>query len=215
MGDQAEGLRARKKRRTQQAISDAAIQLILDRGFDKVSVADIAAAAEVSKPTLFSYFPTKEHLVLDRIDDHRDEPAQVVRERGGRPPLDALRDHFRDLLAARDPVTGLCDEPRSVRLWEIIYGTPSLAAHLMRYAASGERSLAAALVETAGVEPETALLAAAAINAVRMTLAEQNHRAIVAGRSADARYPDAVRAADLAFDLLGSGLSGALAASSA
>ena len=53
------GLRARKKARTHDAIADAAISLFLAHGFDRVSVTDIAAAAEVSKPTLFRYFATK------------------------------------------------------------------------------------------------------------------------------------------------------------
>jgi AcrR family transcriptional regulator len=212
MDTETEGLRARKKRRTRQAISDAAIALILDRGFDKVSVADIAAAAEISKPTLFAYFPTKEDLVLDRIDDHRDEAARVVAQRGDQPPLAALHAHHRALLDARDPVTGLCDEPDSVRLREIIYGTPSLAAHLLRYAARSERALADALVRTAGVDEVTAAIAAAAINAVQLTLAERNHRAVVAGTSADDRYPAAVHAADRAFALLGAGLADELAA---
>ncbi len=56
------GLRARRRSRTRDAIADAAISLFLARGFDQVSVSDIAAAAEVSKPTLFRYFATKEDL---------------------------------------------------------------------------------------------------------------------------------------------------------
>jgi Bacterial regulatory proteins, tetR family. len=53
------GLRERKKRLTYQAVSDAAIAMFLERGFDRVSVAEVAAAAAISKPTLFRYFPTK------------------------------------------------------------------------------------------------------------------------------------------------------------
>ncbi|MCZ9345440.1 TetR/AcrR family transcriptional regulator, partial [Streptomyces sp. TRM76130] len=64
------GLRERKKRRTYQVLSDTAVRLFTERGFDAVSVAEVAAAAEVSKPTLFRYFPAKEDLVLYRIADH-------------------------------------------------------------------------------------------------------------------------------------------------
>lgn len=72
------GLRERKKARTRQVLSDTAIALFLERGFAGVSVAEAAAAAEVSKPTLFRCFPAKEDLVLHRFADHRDEPARTV-----------------------------------------------------------------------------------------------------------------------------------------
>ena len=75
------GLRERKKARTHQAISEAAIALFLARGYDAVSVAEIAEAAEVSKRTLFAYFPSKDELVLHRFADHQDEAARVVRDR--------------------------------------------------------------------------------------------------------------------------------------
>ncbi len=58
------GLRERKKQRMYQSVSDIAIRLFMEKGFDAVSVAEIAAAAEISKPTLFRYFPAKEDLVL-------------------------------------------------------------------------------------------------------------------------------------------------------
>ncbi|MDX2762645.1 TetR family transcriptional regulator, partial [Streptomyces europaeiscabiei] len=72
------GLRERKKRRMYESVSEVAIRLFLEKGFDAVSVAEVAAAAEISKPTLFRYFPAKEDLVLYRIADHEDETARVV-----------------------------------------------------------------------------------------------------------------------------------------
>ncbi len=68
------GLRERKKQRMFQTLSDVAIGLFLERGFDAVSVAEVAAAAEVSKPTLFRYFPAKEDLVLHRVAADPDAP---------------------------------------------------------------------------------------------------------------------------------------------
>lgn len=76
------GLRERKRQRMYQAVSDAAIALFLEKGFEKVPVAEVAAAADISKPTLFRYFPAKEDLVLHRFADHVDEAARVV---AGRP----------------------------------------------------------------------------------------------------------------------------------
>ena len=72
------GLRDRKKARTRDAISGAAIALFLQRGYDAVSIAEIAAAADVSRRTLFAYFPTKDDLVLHRFADHEDEAARVL-----------------------------------------------------------------------------------------------------------------------------------------
>ena len=60
----AEGLRARKKRQTRAAIAAAAMDLFQARGFDAVTIADIAAAADVSRKTIFNYFPAKEDLVF-------------------------------------------------------------------------------------------------------------------------------------------------------
>ncbi len=66
--DATEGLRERKKRLTRQQISNTATTMFLERGFDEVRVAEIAAACGVSEKTVFNYFPTKESLVLDRED---------------------------------------------------------------------------------------------------------------------------------------------------
>jgi AcrR family transcriptional regulator len=61
-----EGLRERKKRMMRQLISDTATSMFLERGFEEVRVAEVAAACEVSEKTVYNYFPTKESLVLDR-----------------------------------------------------------------------------------------------------------------------------------------------------
>src|SRR3954451_7689964 len=106
--DEPVGLRERKKARTRKAISETAIALFLERGYDDVSVAEIAAAAEVSKRTLFAYFQTKDDLVLHRIAAHEDETPRVVRGRApGESPLAPLHRHRRAALARHDPITGL------------------------------------------------------------------------------------------------------------
>src|SRR6476661_9264009 len=65
---EAEGLRERKKRLMRQQLSDTATQMFMDRGFDAVRVTEIAEACGVSEKTVFNYFPTKESLVLDRLE---------------------------------------------------------------------------------------------------------------------------------------------------
>ncbi|MFD0023388.1 TetR/AcrR family transcriptional regulator [Streptomyces sp. NPDC058382] len=195
-------LRERKKQLTYQAVSDAAISMFLERGFDKVSVAEVAAAADISKPTLFRYFPSKEDLVLHRFADHMDESARVVAARAdGESPLDALRRHFLDGLERRDPVTGLCDVPEVLAFHRLLYGTPSLVARIHAYQSRSEDALARALGNRA---PDR--LAAGQIVAVLRVLAIDNWRLISEGRTADQVHGGAVDAAELGFVQLRSGL---------
>ncbi|MFD7994879.1 TetR/AcrR family transcriptional regulator [Streptomyces mexicanus] len=201
------GLRERKKQRTRAAISEAAIALFLERGFHQVSVAEVAEAAEVSKRTLFAYFPTKEDLVVHRLADHETEAARVVRDRPARTaPLTALREHFLGGLRERDPITGLNDRPHIRALHRMILDAPSLVARMERFKAGAERALAEALRETAAVPEPTARLAAVQIVAVQWALAQDNAERLAYGESASERYAGAVEDAEHAFALLENGL---------
>src|SRR5882724_11628902 len=89
------GLRERKKRETRQAISDVATMLFLERGFDQVTIAEVAQAAGVSKMTVTNYFPRKEDLIFDRADAIIASLAQAVAERAaGESMLAAVRRSF-------------------------------------------------------------------------------------------------------------------------
>ncbi|MFJ3985397.1 TetR/AcrR family transcriptional regulator [Streptomyces fungicidicus] len=189
------GLRERKKLRMYRTVSDTAIRLFLERGFDAVSVAEVAAAAEISKPTLFRYFPAKEDLVLYRIADHEGEAARVAVE--GPAPVEALRRHFLDGLRRGDPVTGLSDDPDVLAFHALLYGTPALVARLHGYLERSEEALAEAL--GGGLD---ARLAAGQITAVRRILAQENWRRIAAGERAGEVRGDAVAAAERAFGVL-------------
>ncbi|MEU5267093.1 TetR family transcriptional regulator [Streptomyces hygroscopicus] len=202
------GLRERKKQRTRDAISDAAIALFVERGFNEVSVAQIAEAAEVSKRTLFAYFPTKEDLVVHRMADHETESARVVRARPAHTaPLDALRDHFLDGLRRRDPITGLNDMPQIRELTQLIFRTPALIDRMHRFRAGGERALTEALCDTTDAPELIARMASVQIIAVQWALSMENFERLISGETADARYPDAVRSAEQAFALLANGLA--------
>ncbi|MGV4984332.1 TetR family transcriptional regulator [Streptomyces sp. NRAIS4] len=193
------GLRERKKQRMYQDVSDIAVRLFLERGFDAVSVAEVAAAAGISKPTLFRYFPAKEDLVLHRIADHEAEAARVVA--GAADPVDALRRHFLAGLERNDPVTGLNDHPAVLAFHALLYGTPALVARAYGHLERSEAALAEAL--GGGLD---ARLAAGQIIAVQRILALENWRRIAAGERAEEVAPDAVRAAERAFRRLGEGL---------
>ncbi|MEV7774713.1 TetR family transcriptional regulator [Kitasatospora sp. NPDC086791] len=204
------GLRERKKEQTRRAISEAAIALFLERGFDQVPVAEVAAAAEVSKPTLFSYFPSKEDLVVHRFADHQEQAAQVVRARlAGEPVIEALLRDFLTGLTRRDPVTGLNDHPAVLAFTALVHGTPSLAARVGEYVARAERSLADALAEVPDLpEPRelSAALLAAQVTATQRVLALHNWRRIRDdGRTADDLHAEAAGDATRAFDHLAHG----------
>ncbi|MFF8099905.1 TetR family transcriptional regulator [Streptomyces sp. NPDC016640] len=194
------GLRERKRRRMYRTVSDTAIRLFLERGFDAVSVAEVAAAAGISKPTLFRYFPAKEDLVLFRIADHEGEAARVAGE--GPSPVEALRRHFLDGLERCDPVTGLNDDPGVLAFHALLYGTPALVARLHGHLERSEEALAGAL--GGGLDGR---LAAGQIVAVRRILAQENWRRIAAGERVEDVRGEAVAAAERAFGVLADALS--------
>ncbi|WP_306215786.1 TetR/AcrR family transcriptional regulator [Actinoplanes sp. RD1] len=198
------GLRERKKQRTFDAVSTLAIDMFLERGYDNVSVSDIAAAAEISKPTLFRYFRSKEDLALHRLADYAGEPARIAA--GAPDPLAALHRHFVDGLARRDPVTGLNDDPAVLAYHDLVFSTPSLSARVGDFQLRDEESLAEALAP-AIPDPLAARLAAAQILAVQRVLARDNWRRLSAGESAAALHPAAAAAADRAFAQLRTGIS--------
>ncbi|MCM2393409.1 TetR/AcrR family transcriptional regulator [Streptomyces albipurpureus] len=200
------GLRERKKQQMYRRLSDTAIALFLDRGFEQVTVATVAATADVSKPTLFRYFPTKEDLVLHRLADHEGEAARVVTARPtGDSVLNALLRHFLAGLERRDPVTGLNDEAEVLAFHRLLYATPSLVARLHTYQERDEAALAAAL--DGGMSEIERRLAAGQIAAVRRILAQENWRRIEAGGTAAQLHPDAAAAARAAFAQLENGLA--------
>ena len=87
------GLRERKKERTRQQIGEAAQRLFAERGFDAVTVAEVARAADVSVGTIFNYFRTKEELFYSGMEAFEARLVDAVRERpAGQPVLEAFSD---------------------------------------------------------------------------------------------------------------------------
>src|ERR1043165_1279961 len=125
----AEGLRERKKRQTRQYISDVATGLFLERGFDAVTIAEIADAANVSVNTVYNYFPAKEDLFLDRSKGVVDRMSRWVRGRGpGESAAAAVLRELREEIESVSPRVGLMDGYSE--FMRVVHAAPALRSRL-------------------------------------------------------------------------------------
>ncbi|MBD0676023.1 TetR/AcrR family transcriptional regulator [Streptomyces sp. CBMA156] len=200
-------LRELNKRRTREAISHTATRLFIEQGFDRTTIAEVAAAAGVAKMTVTNHFPRKEDLFFDLYEELVDRLAGTVAGRApGESALAALR---RDCLAGidrHDAGLGFAG-PAFART---VFDSPALAARLRELHEQGETALAEALAEAVheipvGFECRVAAALLAAVDRAvfaevfRRTLAGEEHAAIAA-----AVRPSAVQAYDRLEGALGS-----------
>jgi AcrR family transcriptional regulator len=185
------GLRERKKEQTRQLIAETARQLFAERGFDRVTVAQIARAADVSDQTVFNYFPTKEDLVYWRLGSFEEELLTAIRERA--PGESALAAFSRFVRAPRGMLASYDEETRErlAALTRMITESPALLAREQQIFARYTDSLAALLAEEQGadagdVEP---WVVANAMMGVHRALVDYSRRRIVAGE----RHPRLAR----------------------
>ncbi len=205
--DKIEGLRERKKRATRQHISDIATRLFTERGFEQVTIDDVAAAADVSKMTVFNYFPRKEDLFFDRTDDVQQLLGEALRHRESHPrrtPVATLRALAHDLAEQRHPLVRV--NARAAAFWKTVRESPALRARTRELSEEIERDLAKLLVASvdgqAG-DPTARLIAAVLLGAWRTAFRE-------AVRRQKSSPSDAVREAFL--ELLDRGFKAASAA---
>ena len=96
--------RSRKRLATRQGISNAATRLFLERGFDNVTVDEIASAADVGRMTVFNHFPRKEDMFFDRDEEGREMLREALRRHDpGVAPIETLRLLAHRLVAERSP----------------------------------------------------------------------------------------------------------------
>lgn len=184
------GLRERKKRQTRQHISDVATGLFMERGFDAVTVAEVAEAAEVSVNTVYNYFPAKEDLFFDREEEVVDRPSARVRERApGESAAEAILAGMREDIEKRPVNLGMVDGFE--RFLAVVTSSPSLMARMMRMQHQTTHRLGLTLADETGGEPGDPLceLVAAQLMAVHANLHQT-----VRCRRLEGRSPDEVRA---------------------
>lgn len=128
------GLRERKKEATTERLREVALALVAERGFDAVSIDDIAAAADVSKTTFYRYFETKEDVLLGKSSDNLEILRESLEECPPEvPAVEAARHAFHRLAE-----TYQADRAEWVVVDRLTRDTPSLAARSLTHQARWE-----------------------------------------------------------------------------
>jgi len=167
------GLREANKARTRLAISNVATRLFVQRGFENVTVAEIAEAAHVSVKTVFNYFSTKEELFFDRADEVRDAIVAAISERPqGVTVLQSLHELLTERRVPFDDSgwKPLRDPQRYADFRSFIaagHASPALRARRLAIAEGWTTSFEEALAEEMG-EREAKVLAALIIGLVEL-----------------------------------------------
>jgi AcrR family transcriptional regulator len=201
------GLRERKKEQTRALIADTARRLFAERGFDAVTVAEVARAADVSEKTVFNYFPSKEDLFYSRLEAFEDDLLRAIRDRRAGTSVLAA---FRSFLMGRQGVFAL-DEGATEQLrgmTRLITESPALLARERVVFERYEDSLARLIAEETGAQPgdvEPRAVASALLGVHRALIGYVRSRAL-AGDSAAAIGPDVKKQAKRAFARLEKGL---------
>jgi len=202
------GLRERKKQQTRELIAETARRLFSEGGFERVSVAEIARAADVAEKTVFNYFPTKEDLVYWRLESFEEELLDAIRNRGAGESVLAAFGRFllsqRGLLGKHEPEA----RRRLTDLTRMIAESPALLAREEQIRAGYTRSLATLIAEEtrARADDIRPWVAASAMMGVHRALVDYTRRRIIAGELTP-RLPCDVRAqAERALALLENGL---------
>jgi AcrR family transcriptional regulator len=151
MTSEVVGRRERKNAQTRAALADAALRLFIDKGYDAVSVKEIADAVDISVPTVFNHVPDgKEALMFDDGTERRENLLAAVRERAdGQSVMDALR----EFIASRGPFVA-DSTPEFRRRTELIMSTPALRGYTRKLWISCEEPLAAAIAAETGSPPD-------------------------------------------------------------
>jgi len=200
------GLRERKKQATRARITEAAVALFAERGFESVPVTDIAAAADVSTATVFNYFPSKEDLVYDGMAAFNASVIEAVR---GRPAGTSVVTAFRDHVLQRRGVLADPDSPALEtlsRITPIVRESPSLQARERLEADRATEQLRALLAEELGPDDLRVWAVAAALVGVTRGMVREVQLAAAEGRVSAAFAKRLLAAGEAAIDVVERGL---------
>ncbi|MFC5835289.1 TetR/AcrR family transcriptional regulator [Nonomuraea insulae] len=191
--------RERKKAETRQRISDVGTMLFMERGFDDVTIGDIAEAADVSKVTVFNHFPRKEDIFFDREPEAADLLSTTVRERPhGTSVLAAVHAMLLRQIAQGHPLGGM--EDRFTTFWRVILASPVLRARA-REAGEELEGLLTTLIAESDDDPDPRLSAALIVAGFRAVF-QQIATRLLAGERADDLREEYVARVNHTFEAL-------------
>jgi AcrR family transcriptional regulator len=184
------GLRERKKQQTRAHIAETARRLFTERGFEAVTVAEVARAADVAEKTVFNYFPTKEDLFYSGMEAFEERLLGVVR---GRAPGESVLDAFRGFFlqpsgefALEGAGSAREATQRILNVTKVIVESPALRARERQVLERYGDTLAGLIAEETGADPDDVepFVVAHALLALHRSLIEYVRRRVLAGASA-------------------------------
>jgi len=198
-------LREQKKQQTRQLIADTAARLFAERGFDRVSVAEIARTAQLSEVTVFNYFPTKGDLVFGRMEFFEERLVAAVEQRA---PEESITTAFGQVLLA--DIERLDARAEVIaKAAAVIRASATLQAHEREITEQYTARLATILAAEAGANHDDieARTVASALMAVHRGLLEHVRNAVLAGRRGAELAKEGTEQARRALTRLDSGLA--------
>ena len=203
------GLREQKKVQTREAIANSGMKLFVARGFDHVSVGEIAREAGVSEKTVFNYFPTKEDIFFDEVPARLDALAKAVR---GRRPEQSLVGVMHELHAKE---CNRLARPEFAHFARVIAESPALQAKEMEVMGLFTDRLALTIREEFGMHPVDAQMAANLLMSIHWQFFRNARTYALAGRSGPAAARRMRSDLERAYRLLEHGLGALETVSSA
>jgi AcrR family transcriptional regulator len=207
---QAAGVREDKKRRTRQLIEESAVGLFAERGYDNVTMADIAGTAGVSSATVFNHFATKDALIFSGLERFECELLEVIR---ARPVTESLPQAFRSfVLSMHGSLASSAPDamPRLRSIAEIIEASATLRAREQQIYTRYTELLATVIADETGADrddPQPWVIANALMG-VHRVLVRQVRNALLADRPPAQIVRQVRRQASVAFAQLDRGLAG-------
>jgi len=156
-----DGLRHQKKAETRQAISNIATRLFVERGFENVSVDEVAREAGVARKTVFNYFLRKEDLFFDREEEVRSLVRAAISGRGEQSPVHAFEALMRHLVETGHPIFRMSARP--VQFWRTVEESPALTTYARELQVTLANDLGQMLSDALGrphADPDARLAAA-------------------------------------------------------